>query len=61
MPETPKTFVIRIEQVADGVRGKVVAVATGAAHLFDDLAEAMVFIRTELQGHEEPVEREGRS
>ncbi len=53
-----QTFVIRIQRDRQALRGQVVAVATGAARLFEDLADAMTFIRAQV-GEEPASTRKG--
>lgn len=44
-----QTFVIRVRRDRQALRGQVVAVATGEARLFEDLADAMAFIRAQVE------------
>ncbi len=59
-PDAPRsqTFVIRVRPDRQALRGQVVAVATGAARLFEDLADAMAFIRAQV-GEEPAGTRKG--
>lgn len=62
IPEShrPMSFVIRVQEGKSGLRGQVVAVATGLTSLFDDLRDAMAFIEAQLRKEEAPPEGGGR-
>jgi len=63
-PDTTRsqTFVIRVRRAARALRGQVVEVGTGAARLFDDLADATAFIRARVDQREDSaVECDARS
>lgn len=45
----PMSFVIRLQRTAGGLRGHVIAVATGQGQVFTDLAEATAFIEAQMQ------------
>ncbi len=49
-------FVIRVHRAAGGVRGQVVAVATGLARMFDNLRDALAFIETQIDREDPPPE-----
>jgi len=49
----PKAFLIRVERSSESIRGEIVAVATGAVWLFDDLQHAMALIEAGLEEHDE--------
>jgi hypothetical protein len=48
-----QTFVIRLRRATRALRGQVLEVGTGAARLFDDLADAMAFIRARVDQRED--------
>ncbi len=49
----PMAFVIRVQYDRSSLRGQVVAVATGASRLFDDLPGAMAFIEAQVGEREQ--------
>ncbi len=54
----PMAFVIRVQQHGTGMRGQVITVATGVTQMFDDLHEAMAFIKDQIKIDEEAETRE---
>lgn len=52
--DRPKAFVVRVQRGGGGVRGQVVAIASGASRLFADLREAIAFIEAQLGERDTP-------
>jgi len=61
-PGRPRAFVIRVHRDRHGLRGQVVAVESGAARLFEDLGDALAFIKDQVDedaGPTAPEKRDG--
>ncbi len=54
----PLAFLIRVQRFKEGIRGQVVAVATGVSRLFDNLRDAMAFIEGQVREEREAQDDE---
>jgi len=54
-PNRPRAFVIRVHRDRHGLRGQVVAVESGASRLFDDLGDALAFIKAQVDAEAGPA------